>query len=110
MSKLKNEKFSDKVKEKISSTITIPITFPKNVYGKLKQYAKEEASNTYWNAIEKLLTYYEDNEGRNVFGILLLDKITQLEERMDSFDEDEFIEKTRKDRIKPKFGKNRKGE
>lgn len=107
---MEEERFSDKIKERISSTITVPITFPKNVYSKFKQFAKDEACNTYWNAVEKLLTYYEENEGRNLFGILLSDKIAQLEERIGLSEQDTTNEKTRDQRLKPKFGSNRKGE
>jgi len=81
--------FGDKVKERISTNITIPIIFPKPVYLKFKQFAKEEACNTYWNAIEKLITYYDENNGKNAFGLMLLDKIMQLEEEIDSMKEEE---------------------
>lgn len=99
------ERFSEKIKEQISNTVVIPISFPKEVYAKLKKFAKDEACNTYWNAIEKLLWYYEENEGRNVFGMMLFDRIAMLEQRLDDLEKHDDEPKTRTEKLSKKFGK-----
>lgn len=110
MNEMKERTFGDKVKERISPTVTIPISFPKNVYARLKSFARDEACNTYWNAIEKLLSYYDENEGRSILSILMLDRIGALELRMDSYEEEpEKKELSREERLRPKIGQ-KKGE
>jgi len=97
--------FGDRVKEKISNNITIPIKFPKSVYSDFKQFAKDEANNSYWNAIEKLLWYYSENEGRNVIAFMFMDKIAQLEERLDKYEKKDSEPKTRLQKRKVGFGR-----
>ena len=58
-------KFSDKVKEGIQVK-SVKIKFPSKLFDRFDSFAKIEADDCYWLAIDKLLNAYENKEEVNV--------------------------------------------
>lgn len=86
------ESYREEVKNKITKqdTLTVDVSFPKDVYRNFKRWANEYASGCYWLAIERLMLYHNSTEFdvRNNIKMLtdrdevLLDKIVELENRL----------------------------
>lgn len=86
--------YADEIKEKITKqdTITVSVSFPKDVYRNFKRWAKEYASDCYWLAIERLLTYHNTTEFDTRLNLkilsdrdeALLERVYILEQTMDS--------------------------
>lgn len=91
--------YGDEVIEKITKqdTITVSVSFPKDVYRNFKRWAKEYASDCYWLAIERLLTYHNTTEFDTRLNLklladrdeLLFQEIDELKHILASLDDEE---------------------